>query len=198
MSLSSIASSVASGIAPATFAALALLIGAGAAAITARAANTYRWVDAQGVVHYSDTPQPGAEVVPLPSAQTYRAPAAPPVPPTDTVPAPPAAYQSCAITQPAADTELFAPETVSVSVQVVPNLRPGDQLSVSVDGAALPAVSGTQGPVNFQLPQPERGQHTISAEVHDAQGQTVCSAAAVSFSVQRPSLLSPQSPAKGH
>src|SRR5579863_7149001 len=34
-------------------------------------AVTYRWVDAQGVVHYSDTPHPGAEVIQLSGAQTY-------------------------------------------------------------------------------------------------------------------------------
>jgi len=54
-------------------AALGLLWLAGGAA--AQTITTYRWVDAQGVVHYSDTPQPGAQVIQLQSAQTYRAPA---------------------------------------------------------------------------------------------------------------------------
>ena len=39
-------------------------------------ATTYRWVDSAGVVHYSDRPQPGAEKVNLPPAQTYTTPAA--------------------------------------------------------------------------------------------------------------------------
>lgn len=39
---------------------LALLMAAGASS-----ANLYRWVDEQGVVHYSDQPRPGAEAVTL-------------------------------------------------------------------------------------------------------------------------------------
>jgi hypothetical protein len=159
-------------------------------------ATMYRWVDAQGVVHYSDQPQPGAEKLAVPSAQTYQA---PPVPAasanaaTSTSEAP--VYQSCAITQPPADAALYAPETISVSVQVVPPLRPGDLVSVTLDGAALPGAPGT---LSFEVTQPERGAHTLAATVRDSDGNLLCSAAAISFSVQRPSLLSPQSPARGH
>jgi hypothetical protein len=175
-----------------------LVLAALAAASTCLAQTMYRWVDAQGVVHYSDTPQPGAQAIPVPSAQTYRAPAVVPAAPpatTTSTPAAPAGYQSCAITQPAADANLFAPEALNISVQVLPSLRPGDQVNVTFDGAALPSSAGA---MNFQLSAPERGTHTITATVLSADGQTLCSAPAVSFSVQRPSLNSPQSPAKGH
>jgi hypothetical protein len=175
-----------------------LVLAALAAASTCLAQTMYRWVDAQGVVHYSDTPQPGAQAIPVPSAQTYRAPPVPAAPPATTTAAPaaPTGYQSCAITQPAADANLFAPEALNISVQVVPSLHPGDQLSVTFDGATLPASAS--GAMNFELSSPERGTHTITAVVLSADGQTLCSAPAVSFSVQRPSLNSPQSPAKGH
>ena len=173
--------------------ALAALVAAG----SCLAQTMYRWVDAQGVVHYSDQPQPGAQAIPVPSAQTYRAPpAAPAAPPAAAAtPAAPAVYESCAITQPAADANLFAPEAVNISVQVVPSLRPGDRFNVTFDGSALPSSPGA---MNFELPAPERGEHTINATVTSPEGQTLCSAPAVSFSVQRPSLNSPQSPAKGH
>jgi Domain of unknown function (DUF4124)/Bacterial Ig domain len=168
-----------------------------AAAGPAAAATMYRWVDANGVVHYSDQPQPGAQQVAMPSAQTYRA---TPVPTTtpDATPKPADApgYQSCSITSPAADDTLFAPETVTISVQVSPNLRPGDQVLVTLDGATL--QSGSSGALSFQVAGPERGAHTLSAAVHDAQGNTVCNAPDITFNIQRPSLLSPQSPAKGH
>ena len=71
-----------------------------------------------------------------------------------------------------------------------------DQLSVTFDGTTLPASAS--GAMNFELSSPERGTHTITAVVLSADGQTLCSAPAVSFNVQRPSLNSPQSPAKGH
>jgi hypothetical protein len=160
------------------------------------AATMYRWVDAQGVVHYSDTPQPGAERVALPNAQTYRA---TPVPAASTDAAPKAAdapvYQSCAITEPLADATLYAPEAVTISVGTSPQLRPGDQLSVTLDGATLQAAGNA---LSFQADAPERGTHTLNATVRDASGKIVCSSPGLSFNVQRPSLLSPQSPAKGH
>lgn len=34
-------------------------------------ATVYRWVDSQGVVHYSDRPQPSAERLRIPPAQTF-------------------------------------------------------------------------------------------------------------------------------
>src|SRR5450755_41738 len=97
------------------------------------AATTYRWVDAQGVVHYSDTPHPGAQEIQLTGAQTYHG-----TPAAETAaPAPPAsakagavAYQSCAITQPSPEASLYAPETVDISVRSSPGLREGDQAEV--------------------------------------------------------------------
>ena len=56
--------------------ALLLLALLGPVVATAAATYTYRWVDSNGVVHYSDHPPAGAEKVLLPSAQTYNAPPA--------------------------------------------------------------------------------------------------------------------------
>jgi hypothetical protein len=178
--------------------ALGLLIGAGSAYAT----KMYRWVDAQGVVHYSDQAQPGAQSIEMQSAQTYRAPA-PSRPAANATPAggqpsngqaSKSAYQSCAITQPTAEQEFFAPESVTVQVSLEPALRDGDQLVVSVDGLGLSAGSSTQ---TFQLAQPDRGSHTINASVRTPEGKSACTAAAVTFSVQRPSRLSPASPTRG-
>jgi Domain of unknown function (DUF4124) len=173
--------------------ALSLLALAG----TVAAAVTYRWVDAQGVVHYSDTPHPGAEQIQLSGAQTYHGPPASTAP---AAPPPPAAqaaggYQSCAITQPSPDVDLFAPEAVNISVRTSPALRAGDQLAVSVDGTALqPVGDGT----TFQLVAPDRGTHSVSAEVRSADGTVLCNAPGISFSVQRPSVNAPLSPVKPH
>ena len=38
-------------------------------------AEVFRWVDEDGVVHFSDRPHEGAETVELPKAQTFPAPA---------------------------------------------------------------------------------------------------------------------------
>jgi hypothetical protein len=188
-----------------TLISLAALSGLLAGTGTASAAKTYRWVDAQGVVHYSDTPQPGAEQVTLPSAQTYTAPPAPPAsvpaaagtPAAATGPPPGAgAYQSCAITEPVAETSLFAPDSVHVAVSLDPPLRNGDRLQVLLDGQPLQASSPSA--TSLEAAQPDRGAHLLSAVVRDSSGKMVCSASGVTFYVQRPSVLSPQSPGKGH
>jgi hypothetical protein len=120
------------------------------------------------VVHYSDTAHPGAQVIQLPAAQTYHS---PPTRPTDPVNSP--AAGSCAIRdraharspQPAAEASFFAPDSVAVSVS--PALQPGDQLAVTLDGAPLGSGGGGQ----FQIQQPDRGAHTVSAMVRDAERQ---------------------------
>lgn len=174
-----------------------LLLASGAVAQT----KTYRWVDAQGVVHYSDTPHPGATVIQLQSAQTYQAPPAAAIKAragasntpgsTDT----PAPYQSCGIGQPAAESSLFAPEVVAVTVALSPALREGDQLFLMVDGTALAPT--TPGALTYQLANPDRGAHNVIAAVRDADGRTVCHAEAT-FYVQRPSVNSPASPVRPH
>jgi hypothetical protein len=177
----------------------AALLGLLLASGIANAAQTYRWVDAQGVVHYSDTPQPGAEKVTLPTAQTYTpvpAPAVPAAAPPAARPADTAGYQSCAITEPAAEASLYAPDSVHVVVSLEPSLRAGDRLQVVIVGQ--PLASKSHASTSLEAPQPDRGAHALSAVVRDASGKMVCSSSAVTFYVQRPSLLSPQSPGKGH
>jgi len=153
--------------------------------------TTYRWVDAQGVVHYSDTAQPGAQVIHLPAAQTYHSPPTRPTDPVDSALGGGAqsAARSCAIAEPAAESSFFAPDSVAVSVS--PALQPGDQLALTLDGAPL----GSGGGGSFQIQQPDRGAHTVSAIVRDIDGKVVCQSAST-FYVQRPSGLSPSSPAR--
>jgi hypothetical protein len=178
----------------------AALLGLLLASGVASAAKTYRWVDAQGVVHYSDTPQPGAEQVTLPTAQTYTpVPVRAAAPSTVAASGPPAeiaAYLSCAITEPVAETSLYSPDSVHVVVSLDPPLRGGDRLQVLLDGQ--PLESKSPAATSLEAPQPDRGAHVLSAVVRDTSGKMVCSANAVTFYVQRPSLLSPQSPGKGH
>jgi hypothetical protein len=157
------------------------------------ATTLYRWVDAQGVIHFSDTPQPGAQKIEVAPAQTFPS---TPVPASEAAPpAPASVYQACDISQPTAEQSFYAPEVVGVSVRVVPDLREGDQLSVTVDGRAVQSIEGSA--LDFELPMPDRGAHTLRAVVHDAAGRALCSSPSITFYVQRPSLLSPQSPVQG-
>ena len=74
------------------------------ACAAAFSATVYRWVDENGVTHYSDQPHEGAEKVTVSAPQTYSAPRqASPSNNSASRPAAPAQTYSCEITQPAND-----------------------------------------------------------------------------------------------
>jgi hypothetical protein len=115
---------------------------------------------------------------------------------TAPAPAPTASsgYVSCRISDPAPEQSYFSPDVIPIAVSLTPALQAGDQVVVTVDGAPLPISASLE----YQITQPDRGPHTVGASVRDGEGKTVCTAPSVTFSVQRPSLLSPSSPGRGH
>lgn len=157
------------------------------------AATTYRWVDAEGV-HYSDQPHPGAEKVALSQPQTYLAtPAAAPAPARAAAPQRgPFRYEGCSIVQPAEDEVLFDPEAVSLRAQTTPAVRAGDQVTMTLDGEPVGAGSAAQ--LDYRLPAPERGTHTVALVIRDPKGQSLCQSSPVTFHVRQPSQLAPQNP----
>jgi hypothetical protein len=161
---------------------------------TAALATTYRWVDADGVVHYSDQPGPGAKKIDLPEAQTYRAPPAPAVSVSATPAKPAAAYQTCAVAQPASEATVFENEAVTVSVSLQPPQRPGDTVTLTFDGTSM-GPTAREG-LDFRISPIDRGAHTVSVTVRDSDNKTVCSSAPITFYVRQPTVLAPQSPTK--
>jgi hypothetical protein len=157
------------------------LFAAGAAA----AKEAYRWVDEDGVVHYSDRPREGAEAFQLPSPNVA----------TLRVPKPSArsddeqekadeqdtGYASIEIVSPQAEETLWNIEGIlNVSVALEPGLRPGHQLRAYFDGEMRP-VSGT----NFQVQEVWRGAHNIQVEVVDATGRVMIRSRPNRFYVQQ-------------
>jgi hypothetical protein len=157
------------------------LFAAGAAA----AKEAYRWVDEDGVVHYSDRPREGAEAFQLPSPNVA----------TLRVPKPSArsddeqekadeqdtGYASIEIVSPQAEETLWNIEGIlNVSVALKPGLRPGHQLRAYFDGEMRP-VSGT----NFQVQEVWRGAHNIQVEVVDATGRVMIRSRPNRFYVQQ-------------
>lgn len=156
------------------------------------ATTTYRWVDAQGVVHYSDTPQPGAQKLEIAPAQTFQPTPVPTAQRGESLAPGSGQYTSCVITQPQSQQSFYAPESVPVTLELAPDLRSGDHVQVSFDGQSVSPTDDSG--LNFQIDMPVRGQHTVAAVVVDSGGKTVCTSAPVTFFVRRPSVLSPQSP----
>jgi hypothetical protein len=149
------------------------------------AATLYKWVDEQGVVHYSDRPQPGAEKIHVNAAQTYKAPPAPTVD-TSHKPTPAASYSHVAIASPIAEQVfLNTAGSVPVAADVQPALSPGHQLWFLLDGSRVEGLSPTS--TSATLDNIDRGQHTLAAQVSDAAGNTLITSAPVTFYVRIPS-----------
>ena len=140
----------------------------------ALAATVYKWVDENGVVHYSDQPHPNAEKLQVHAAQSYKPSAldAPAAGGGATPAAAPAPYRGCAIVQPQ-DGQAFANvDSLTVVVQTDPQLHQGDKVYVTVDGQALNGGNPTGS--QFVLSPVDRGTHTAQALVKDASGAVQC------------------------
>ena len=151
-------------------------------------AEAYRWVDSDGVVHYSDRPEPGAEKIDLPEPNTTT------VRPYatrsgNTESASPEApdqsgfkrYESLSISAPAAEETLWNIEGVlNVSLALSPPLQPGHQVRVYLDGEAR-MVEGS----SFQLQEVYRGVHNLQAEVLDSTGKLMIRSQPNRFYVQQ-------------
>jgi hypothetical protein len=167
---------------------------AGLLAAGALAAEAYRWVDSDGVIHYSDRPQPGAEEIELPEANTTDMRRYEPRPGSSKPTTGEAesgdetaggagftSYEALSITSPAAEETLWNIEGVlSVSLALSPGLQPGHQVRVYFDGQPR-MVEGT----SFQLGEVWRGVHNIQAEVLDPTGKLMIRSQPNRFYVQQ-------------
>jgi hypothetical protein len=174
-------------------------IGFAFAAALAFAGTIYKWVDEDGVVHYSDQPHPNAQKIQVREAQTYKAEAPPAT--NSSAPAVPASaaqsgYRGCAVVQPQPDQDFANLDSINVVVQTDPGLHPGDQVFVTYDGQPLNGNASTGG--RFTISPVDRGTHTLQAEVRNSEGTVVCSAPSITFNVHQPSILNPANPIRPH
>jgi len=160
-------------------------------------ADTYRWVDENGIVNYSDTYHPGAEKVDLRVIQTTRF-AGPSRPsqspqggPESAEEAVAASYQSVSILRPQPEETLWNLEgTLDVQVGVEPRMQAGDRLRLFLDGVEVAGIPA--GATSFTIDRVFRGMHTLKATVHNEAGRQVGTSEAVRFYVRQTSVQNPQ------
>lgn len=154
-------------------------------------AEMYRWKDAQGNVVFGDSPPEGVSAEPVkvrPNVvETPKLPEPPPPAPAPEGPAGPA-YQALRITEPAdqsAVRENAGNVTITLGIEPDLNVRVGHKLQVLMDGA--PVAEGQT--LQFMLTNVDRGTHSLSARVLDAQGNELVSSPTISFTLLRYSSL---------
>jgi len=168
-----------------TIIAILAIISAGASM-----AQAYRWVDENGIVHYSDRPTEGAERIILPDTKQPSRPAPVyrnEVPEETATEAPQSSfsYESIEVVAPAPEETLWNIEgALNVALNVQPALRPTDQVRVYVDGKAQ-EVRGT----TFQIQEVYRGVHKIQVEILDADGNLMGRSLPNQFYVQQNTIV---------
>lgn len=178
-------------------AAVTLVALAGFSVASHGSATLYKWVDADGVTHYSDRPAPGAEQVHIAAAQSYKSTPVAASQPRQraSTPSPAARYTRLELTRPA-EGEAFVNNggRVDAAAVVEPGLAAGHQLWFVLDGTRQPDPAGGALLMTFQV---ERGTHTIAAVITDDGGKEIMSSAGVTFFVRQNSAIAnpPRGPA---
>ncbi len=159
-------------------------------ALGANAAEIWRWTDANGVVHLSDQPVPGAERIK--SASPPSTPVAP-APPIESVSraaaAQPAVPYTCSIVTPVVDDVFPAAAPVPAALRVEPSLTESFRVQVFLNGTPAADWPGTA--LSHSFAPLYRGSYTLGARILDAAGRPLCTAPSITFHVRQPSVLSP-------
>jgi hypothetical protein len=162
-------------------------------ATAASSAPAWTWVDANGTVHFSDRPVPGARQVELAGAQGFssspiaRAPVS--LPSSPVAQPPTQRYQRVEIVSPAEQETLWNIGAVlNVQVALQPGLQPGHRIDLIYDGERrnLNATSSS-----VALPDVFRGSHTLQAVVLNGAGAEETRSPTRTFFVQQTSALNP-------
>jgi hypothetical protein len=160
-----------------------------------RAAVIYKWTDADGVLHFSDQPVPGAEKIITPGGNTHGissqpAPASGPMESAKTQSR--LASTELSITSPAQGQTFSGADVPAAQLSMQPEAPSDHPLSIiwTLNGAP---VSEADGATSFVLPSDlPRGTYTLAVTVTDSQTGESKSAEPVTFNVLRPGLLSPK------
>jgi len=165
----------------------------------ASGAPAWTWVDADGQVHFSDRPEPGARQVELTGAQGFSAPSARPAPattpagPQPTQGTPRTPYRTINIASPAEQQALWNIGTMlNVQIEMDPPLSIAHRVDVILDGQRRNLNTAS---LQLTLPDVFRGAHTLQVVVIDAAGTEVMRSPTRNFFVQQNSIQNPNSPA---
>jgi hypothetical protein len=165
-------------------------------------APAWTWVDANGTVHFSDTPVPGARQIELTGAQGFGAPPPPPVQAPATASSRPSSttqstqptspYRAINIVSPAQQETLWnTGGNLNVQVALEPRLQPSHRLDLMLDGQRRNLnATGLQ----LSIQEVFRGVHTLSAVIVDASGMEIARSPATTFTVQQTSIQNPNAP----
>lgn len=166
---------------------------------TAAATEMWRWVDENGVVHFSDRPREGAERVDVRRVQSYTAPEVVPtaVEARDEAAAQAepagAGYRGFRIVSPVGGETLWnIAGELSIELAVDPGLRSNHRFQVYLDGSRV--ADAPDRATQFTITEVYRGEHSLRVAIVDERGREIASTEPVVFFVQQTSVQNPARP----
>jgi hypothetical protein len=151
-------------------------------------AAVYKHVNEKGEVVYSDTPAPGAEKMKLPELPTYTPPPVPLVRKQD-APVTSDIYRSLEVIKPQNDSTIRNNlGVIELQLRIDPALkvREKHRIQFYLDNERYgPLVDKT----SIMMSNIDRGEHTLSASVFDADGAELARSASVTVNIKRESVL---------
>jgi hypothetical protein len=164
------------------------------AAFAVQAAVVYKWVDADGVVHFSDQPYPGAEKI-YTSSPSAAAAGSAPSSAAGSRQAPKGAaasglgFSELSIASPVNDQTFFGDDVIAVHLNLAPGLKPSQSITWHLNGKQLEFPPDA---TSFPMPHLDRGAYTLAATITDQETSESQSSNSVTFYVRQPSALAPQ------
>ncbi len=151
------------------------------------ARDVYKSISEDGIVIYSDTYKPGAELVSVTEGHNSvktKSRSNQEAPLTESEKG--AEYQDFSVAQPENDATIRSNEgTVTVGLSLSPSLATGHVIHVYVDGSRLDADMTT---TQFSLNALNRGTHTLQAKIVDAEGTVQIATESISFHLRKASI----------
>ena len=148
-------------------------------------AAVYKWVDAQGDVHYSDVrPNKDAEELKLPEPTTYKPVNSRSTSSSGSLPEKSGSiYRALNITKPKNDATIRSNRgEVQVQLEVLPTLVPSHKIRIYLDGEEVTA--GLKS-TSVMLKNVDRGSHQLQAQIYDVNNQLRISSGPVTFHLKR-------------
>jgi hypothetical protein len=154
--------------------------------------TVWKWVDANGVTHYSDRPVAGATRIEL-NVGSRADPYSPATNPRSSAAQTPVdagpPYRNFEIWKPGdQETIVNTGGEVTVNVRVDPPLQSEHRLNLYLDGRL---VEGPANAAEYTLRDVARGQHTLVAVINDRGGQRIQETSPVVFHQRQTSVAQP-------
>jgi len=157
-------------------------------------AEVYKSTNAAGEVVYSDTRTKGAEAMKLPALPTYTPPPVTPSISTKAEPVEKVVYEECVFLKPEDDATIRNNQgIINAELKLTPALRSkrNHRVQFYLDGEAYGEPGSS---IRTTMSNVDRGEHSLTASVLDANGDSLISADPVIVHLHRETIHNPNNP----